>query len=85
MPASEAEMTGVNADSDAGLNTDPRRWLGPARPGVWIPVRNLKVSGPRCRSGSVTEMTAMPVSGLAVKLPSVGLMAQILAEQCTVT
>ena len=54
MPASEAEMTGVNADSDAGLKTDSRRWLGPARPGAWIPVRNLKVGGPRCRSGSET-------------------------------
>ena len=75
MPASEAEMTGVNADSDAGLKTDPRRWLGPARPGAWIPVRNLKVSGPRCRSqaGSGSE-TAVS-----------GPMAQILAEQYTVT
>jgi hypothetical protein len=37
MPASEAEMAGVNADSDVS-----RRWLGPARPGAWIPVRNRK-------------------------------------------
>ena len=32
MPASEAEMTGVNADSDAGLKTDSRRWLGSSSP-----------------------------------------------------